>query len=718
MDFSYFWVMKQYKYIALSTQKEAAYAFLRPLINFMNDNNNNILSDYLDIPITFNHLLSLSSAERRSLFSDLPGLEFLSGTMPKVNRKNPPLGVALDKITAQRGLWMELQTLNHLEGQPKKIEAQIKRIIDHFDTLGYSGRRLMTTITPDFFKEQIGPPESVSVLEYLYSELKKNEFISDEGELLPHLFIELKKENLKIGTFSDHGMTRIRRTLRKAFPDKFRKKVHYKSKDVQLAIKDSATENLKVLIADDADLDAQDSLRRTFLHVAAENGDLGIVTILVEAGMDINNDRPAYEIFGETPLDVAYKHKHEEVITYLKSVGARRSEDLSATDGEFSSTSNLELQSLSNIGVQPTTDIPVEQKYREEEVLQASYTDDIVSLNKLIQDGVNLNAQDSDGMTALIRASFDGKKEISFSLIAARANLDIQDNSKNSALILAANRGHLEIVEALFAAGANLNLQDNRGNSALMDAARNNRLDIVKVLVEAGANLDLKDRDGKTVLDHADGRDSILNYLISVSANQKPQYRDLKDKPISEIKSFLEIGDNYNVTNVLRSAVYSDRGNSNDGLLWKFQKAFIQLRSTRRSEIRLSMSAYNDMEEVVKQYKDGSIYEMLSMATKSYVPKAPGYRKSEVLQALDNSDLEGLVALIEDGSDINLSSYDDEPTLNSFLSYGRPEMLEVLLDSGMDIDFEKARQCIYIHGDETAKTISLKLIEKAMGLRE
>ncbi|OEU18680.1 ankyrin, partial [Fragilariopsis cylindrus CCMP1102] len=65
-------------------------------------------------------------------------------------------------------------------------------------------------------------------------------------------------------------------------------------------------------------IDFRDYDRRTALHVAASEGHLEICTFLVQRGAKINrSDR-----WGGSPLDDASRHRHKEVIKYLRSLGA------------------------------------------------------------------------------------------------------------------------------------------------------------------------------------------------------------------------------------------------------------------------------------------------------------------------------------------------------------------------------------------------------------
>ncbi len=81
----------------------------------------------------------------------------------------------------------------------------------------------------------------------------------------------------------------------------------------------------------------------------------------------------------------------------------------------------------------------------------------------LIEAGAGLNAQNSDGNTALLRAACENRAELASVLIKVGAKLDVQNNDGYSALILAKRRDNKAIVDSLLAAGADTMLRTRAG---------------------------------------------------------------------------------------------------------------------------------------------------------------------------------------------------------------------------------------------------------------
>ena len=103
----------------------------------------------------------------------------------------------------------------------------------------------------------------------------------------------------------------------------------------------------------------------------------------------------------------------------------------------------------------------------------------------LIARGINIDEQDENGKTALMRAAAYNRLEIAQELIRAGAALDVQGSDGWTALMRAVSFNSLEIVQELVRAGAALDLQDKDGETALQIARNNGLTKIATVLEEA-----------------------------------------------------------------------------------------------------------------------------------------------------------------------------------------------------------------------------------------
>jgi len=104
--------------------------------------------------------------------------------------------------------------------------------------------------------------------------------------------------------------------------------------------------------------------------------------------------------------------------------------------------------------------------------------------------GVDLEARDPAGYTALILASYHGSLETTQALIEAGANVDTPDLARgNTALMGVAFKGYGEILRCLLKAGAQVDCRNKAGQTALMMAALFGHTAIVEQLIAAGADV-------------------------------------------------------------------------------------------------------------------------------------------------------------------------------------------------------------------------------------
>ena len=78
--------------------------------------------------------------------------------------------------------------------------------------------------------------------------------------------------------------------------------------------------------------------------------------------------------------------------------------------------------------------------------------------------------------------------------------MDLTNSEGETALMKASHHGHIEVVEKLLGKGASVDMANGRGMTALMEASRHGHIGVVEKLLEQGASVDIKDADGKTSL--------------------------------------------------------------------------------------------------------------------------------------------------------------------------------------------------------------------------
>jgi ankyrin repeat protein len=135
-------------------------------------------------------------------------------------------------------------------------------------------------------------------------------------------------------------------------------------------------------------------------------------------------------------------------------------------------------------------------------VAEAAMSRDKETLRRLLQQGVDVNTAQGDGMTALHWTARNGDAELAGMLLYAGANLRATTRLGGyMPLHLASQAGHVPIIDALVKAGASVSTVTSTGATALMLAASSGSADAVKVLLDRGADLNAKESaHGETAL--------------------------------------------------------------------------------------------------------------------------------------------------------------------------------------------------------------------------
>lgn len=179
------------------------------------------------------------------------------------------------------------------------------------------------------------------------------------------------------------------------------------------------------------------SFLRTALHIAAADGKLDLVKLLVEKGGASTRVRDRW---GATPLLEAAKGKHPDAVDYLVAVVVDEAE----TEEEQGSEQAGGASKSSKLGISDS------------------------DLSGLLCTAVQ--AKDAEAIALFTRAG---------------ANLDAGDYDMRTALHVAAAEGNASVVEALLAAGASPSVRDRWHATPLDEARREGRTEAARVLEAA-----------------------------------------------------------------------------------------------------------------------------------------------------------------------------------------------------------------------------------------
>ena len=338
---------------------------------------------------------------------------------------------------------------------------------------------------------------------------------------------------------------------------------------------------VELLLDQGSDMNLEDGLGRTPMHIAASEGHLAAAQLLIERGAKVDST----DYTGDAPLHYAAKANYEEMTNLLLNSGTEV--DLmnylketplhhAAAQGSEGLVSLLiergaYVDSLDNYAKTPLfsaisygdekvcklllkagAKIDLVENYGESLLIKAVYHSFSRETIKLFLDhGVQVNFQDPTGQTPLFKAT---ELEIVELLIKAGAKTDIRDNHGKTLLHHAAGIDNEAIIQTYLDLGVQVNSQDHDGRTPIFQAAEWKNPAVIEVLLKAGARTDIVDVNGETLLHHAAfaanksgaGIWKVLDLGAQVNSQdhhgQTPIFRAIKWNDLAHIDILLRVG--------------------------------------------------------------------------------------------------------------------------------------------------------------------------------
>lgn len=140
----------------------------------------------------------------------------------------------------------------------------------------------------------------------------------------------------------------------------------------------------------------------------------------------------------------------------------------------------------------------------------------------VVRPELDVNAQGSNGITALMQYVIRNEKNRIQNLLDRGANPNLPDEEQDTALHLAAQRGDIDIVKMLMTKGADVNAKNKLGGTPLMWAGVYGHEEVARALLDKGADPKLKDADGLTAAAWAtkNNREVMAQLLLEAEKKQ------------------------------------------------------------------------------------------------------------------------------------------------------------------------------------------------------
>jgi uncharacterized protein len=133
----------------------------------------------------------------------------------------------------------------------------------------------------------------------------------------------------------------------------------------------------------------------------------------------------------------------------------------------------------------------------DQRLVQAAARADVAAVRLLLREGVEVNAPDADGSTALHYAVWGDEVATVEELIRAGARVSAANAFRVTPIYIAADHGNPVIARRLLEAGADVNTTDGTGDTLLMAAVRSGNRELVQLLLDRGAQINAVEPDLK-----------------------------------------------------------------------------------------------------------------------------------------------------------------------------------------------------------------------------
>ena len=251
-------------------------------------------------------------------------------------------------------------------------------------------------------------------------------------------------------------------------------------------------EEVRQMTADGADINQRGGpdAGSSPLHVAASQGHVEVVTVLLEAGAA----HSAKAMDGTAPLHIAVLHDHTAVVGLLLAAGAEVSGK--AGKGETPLHYSVQNPAITLQLLEAGANVSAKTLNGETALLLASRHGQEAVVRALLACGADVSTT-AFGETALHQAAHSGHPGVSLLLLAAGADVaaKTKSNGWKAPLHHAANRGHAQVVAVLLGHGADAAAtRTNRGETPLHAASQQGHLQVAQLLLAAHAQVYLTER--------------------------------------------------------------------------------------------------------------------------------------------------------------------------------------------------------------------------------
>jgi ankyrin repeat protein len=229
-----------------------------------------------------------------------------------------------------------------------------------------------------------------------------------------------------------------------------------------------------------------------------------------------------------------FPKRKKEILKFLDELNFNEDELTQHPKKEFIKPLSIALLNCKNDLDHPTNIINVSNKESEAyKFFEAIIDNEIDQIEKMLNEGTDINIKDDVGGTAIFYATYFANIELIEFLMNKGANINLSDKAGNTPFIHAAIQGDLELVKFLHSKEANINHINNFNENALFLAIENKNSNLSNFLIDLGLKLDLinKNRDSLLIIAANYGCTDTVKKLCSLGVQ-----KDLKVNHVASQK--------------------------------------------------------------------------------------------------------------------------------------------------------------------------------------
>jgi ankyrin repeat protein len=291
-------------------------------------------------------------------------------------------------------------------------------------------------------------------------------------------------------------------------------------------------QNIEPYYADPASIYKKDENGNTILHIAANQGWLLVVKLIVtdffirsqaqqhKGILETLINQPVFvsqpNCNGQTPLDLALKGNHVEIIQFLLQFFKNAPDDMTC----LHRAAMFGHPATAHLFINSETDINCKNNKAETPLMLAIKFGNKEMAALLINAHADLLWQDTEKMTLLHIAALSDDPEMIQFLADHKLALDSQDIHGKTPLCCAAEKGNIKCVEKLISLGARVDIQDKEHKTAFYRALMLGHEKVVALFIEKDPSvITSQEFDGKSLLHRAIVENNVPTARILIAHN-------------------------------------------------------------------------------------------------------------------------------------------------------------------------------------------------------